>query len=110
MKGEDFLAVAKTMLQLRTEAASRSAISRAYYALFNSGSHLLRELGVTIAQSPSGMEKSKTASSTVGLIKRWTSHGLWMSCAPNEILPTTTWNHRFSKTKTIAVGLLPKRR
>ncbi len=54
MKGEDFLVVAKAMLQLRTEAASRSAISRAYYALFNSASHLLRELGVVIVQSPSG--------------------------------------------------------
>ncbi|NUO78752.1 hypothetical protein HUU05_01645 [candidate division KSB1 bacterium] len=54
MKGEDFLAVAKAMMQLRTEAGFRSAISRAYYALFNSASHLLRELDVTIAQSPSG--------------------------------------------------------
>ena len=54
MKGEDFLAVAKAMLQLRTEAAFRSAISRAYYALFNSAARLLRELGFTIAQSPSG--------------------------------------------------------
>ncbi len=54
MKGEEFLAVAKAMLPLRTEAAFRSAISRAYYALFNSAALLLRELGIAIVQSPSG--------------------------------------------------------
>jgi len=54
MKGEEFLEVGKALLRMKSEAAQRSAISRAYYALFNEATQLLQAWGMTVSQNPSG--------------------------------------------------------
>jgi uncharacterized protein (UPF0332 family) len=53
MKGEDFLEIAKALLRMKSEAAWRSAIGRAYYALINAAAQLFREWGIAVAQGPS---------------------------------------------------------
>ena len=45
MEGKEFLIVAQKLAQMRTEAALRSAYSRAYYGIFNTGVKLLSDLG-----------------------------------------------------------------
>jgi uncharacterized protein (UPF0332 family) len=48
MNGRDFLSVAKLLLGAGTEAAWRSAISRAYYAGFHVARELLEDLGFAV--------------------------------------------------------------
>lgn len=52
MQGKDFLEVAKTLIRSKFEASLRSAISRAYYALFNSAAQFLMDLGFSIDKGP----------------------------------------------------------
>jgi uncharacterized protein (UPF0332 family) len=47
-----FLEVAKKFLNIPSEAAYRSAVSRAYYAVFHEASTFLRQLGFKIAKGP----------------------------------------------------------
>lgn len=54
MNGEDFLEIAKALQRMKSEAAQRSAISRAYYALFNQATQLLQTWGMAVLQNPSG--------------------------------------------------------
>ncbi len=46
--GEEFLVLAETWIIAGTEAEWRSAVSRAYYAVFHTGRHLLRSLGFQV--------------------------------------------------------------
>jgi len=48
MNGREFLAVAKGLLGVGTEAAWRSAVSRAYYAVFHAARELLDDLGFAV--------------------------------------------------------------
>ncbi len=48
MEGKEFLIIAQKLAQMRLEAAIRSAYSRAYYAAFNVGVKLLRDLGFIV--------------------------------------------------------------
>jgi hypothetical protein len=48
MEGKEFLIAAQKLAQMRFEAAIRSAYSRAYYAAFNAGTRLLRDLGFIV--------------------------------------------------------------
>src|SRR5205809_766265 len=48
MNGREFLAVAKVLLGLGTEAAWRSAVSRAHYAVFHVARQLLEDLGFAV--------------------------------------------------------------
>jgi uncharacterized protein (UPF0332 family) len=48
MNGRDFLTVAKDLLAASTEAAWRSAVSRAYYATFHVARQRMQELGFTV--------------------------------------------------------------
>ncbi len=52
MNGRDFLEVAKNLSRSQFEASLRSAISRAYYGLFNAAAQLLRELGFAVEHGP----------------------------------------------------------
>jgi len=52
MSGEDFLSLAKSLLKTPTEAAYRSAVSRAYYAVFHVGIAFLAELGLKASEGP----------------------------------------------------------
>jgi uncharacterized protein (UPF0332 family) len=52
MDGKDFLISAKKFVRSQFEADLRSAISRAYYALFHSAAQFLAELGFHIEQGP----------------------------------------------------------
>ncbi len=45
MEAKAFLALANKLTQMRDEAALRSSVSRAYYAAYNSGIALVRQLG-----------------------------------------------------------------
>ena len=54
MSGREFLQVAKKLSRSKGEASLRSAISRAYYALFNVASQYLGELGFTVEKGPGG--------------------------------------------------------
>ncbi len=45
MEGKAFLNTARKLVQMRDEAALRSAVSRAYYAAYNCCIHLARQLG-----------------------------------------------------------------
>jgi len=56
MEGKDFLAVAQKLVQTRGEAAIRSAASRTYYALFNTGKKLLNDLGFSLPKDASAHE------------------------------------------------------
>jgi uncharacterized protein (UPF0332 family) len=51
MNERDFLAVAKLLAGESTEAAWRSAVSRAYYAAFHVARSLLEELGFTVPRA-----------------------------------------------------------
>jgi uncharacterized protein (UPF0332 family) len=53
MKGHDFLIVAQNLARDSTEAAWRSAISRAYYAAFHVARELMTDLGFTVPQGDS---------------------------------------------------------
>jgi len=53
MKGRDFLTVAGGLASDSTEAAWRSAISRAYYAAFHAARELMTDLGFTVPQGDS---------------------------------------------------------
>jgi uncharacterized protein (UPF0332 family) len=48
MNGRDFLSLAKDLLTYPTEAAWRSAVSRAYYAAFHVARQLLEDLSFTV--------------------------------------------------------------
>jgi hypothetical protein len=52
MEAKDYFDLAQKLAQMRTEAAIRSAISRAYYALLNSAVQLLQQLGFRVEQGP----------------------------------------------------------
>jgi hypothetical protein len=57
MDAKEFLAVAQKLVQMRGEAAIRSAFSRAYYAVFNIGNKLLKELGFVLAKDAEAHEQ-----------------------------------------------------
>ena len=67
MKGADFLIVAKDLLKAQSEAALRSAISRAYYALFNSAAEVLREWGFTVSDGPGAHGEIRNRFSNCGI-------------------------------------------
>lgn len=48
MNGRDFLVLARTLAASGTEAAWRSAVSRAYYAAFHVAREMLGDLGFTV--------------------------------------------------------------
>ncbi len=48
MDPRDFLILARQLVLASTEAAWRSAVSRAYYAAFHVARHLLEDLGFTV--------------------------------------------------------------
>jgi len=52
MLGEEFLEVSKNLLKTPTEAAYRTAVNRAYYAVFHCGAAFFRELGFKISDGP----------------------------------------------------------
>lgn len=56
MEGREFLTVAQKLVQMRSEAAIRSATSRTYYAIFNTGIKLLNELGFSFPKDASAHE------------------------------------------------------
>jgi len=53
MEGKEFLIVAQKFVQMRSEAAIRSAESRAYYSAFITGRKLLRDLGISLLNDAS---------------------------------------------------------
>lgn len=57
MEGKEFISVAQKLVQMRSEAAIRSAISRAYYAAFITGRELLFELGFSLPIDASAHEQ-----------------------------------------------------
>jgi len=57
MEGKEFFALAQKLVQMRTEPALRSAISRAYYAAFHCWIQLLREFGFQFSKDASAHEK-----------------------------------------------------
>ncbi len=57
MDAKEFLVVAQKLVQMRGEAAIRSAFSRAYYAVFNVGNKLLKELGFLLAKDAEAHER-----------------------------------------------------
>jgi uncharacterized protein (UPF0332 family) len=57
MEGKEFIVVAQKLVQMRSEAAIRSAISRAYYAAFITGRELLLELGFSLSIDASAHEQ-----------------------------------------------------
>jgi uncharacterized protein (UPF0332 family) len=48
MEGKEFFIVAQKLVQMRSEAAIRTAVSRAYYSTFITGRKLLIELGFSL--------------------------------------------------------------
>ena len=56
MDGKEFLIVAQRLAQMRTEAAIRSAYSRAYYGIFNTGLKLLNDLDFILPADASSHE------------------------------------------------------
>jgi uncharacterized protein (UPF0332 family) len=56
MNERDFLQVAVLLAAEKTEAAWRSAVSRAYYAVFHVGRQLLSELGFTVPRDEKAHE------------------------------------------------------
>jgi uncharacterized protein (UPF0332 family) len=52
MQGEDFLFPAEQLLKMPSEAAYRSAVSRAYYAVFHCGAEFLSGLGIQASRGP----------------------------------------------------------
>jgi uncharacterized protein (UPF0332 family) len=57
MAGKEFFALAQKLVQMRTESALRSAVSRGYYAGYHCCLQLLRELGFHFSQDASAHEK-----------------------------------------------------
>jgi len=57
MEGKDFFELAQKLVQMRTEPALRSAISRAYSAAYHCCIKLLRELGFQFSKDSSVHEK-----------------------------------------------------
>jgi hypothetical protein len=57
MEGKEFLEVAQKMVQIRSEAAIRSAYSRSYYAIFNTGKKLLDDLGFPLPKDATAHEQ-----------------------------------------------------
>ncbi len=57
MEGKEFLDFALKMLQFRSEAAIRSAVSRIYYAVFNTEKTLLDELGFVLPTDAAAHEE-----------------------------------------------------
>lgn len=57
MEGKDFFEFARKLVQMRTEPALRSAISRAYYAAYHCCLQLLRALGFQFGKDSSAHEK-----------------------------------------------------
>jgi len=56
MEAKEFLSVAQKLAQMRSEASIRSAYSRAYYGIFNTGLKLLNELGFILPNDASSHE------------------------------------------------------
>ncbi|MGH7598047.1 MAG: HEPN domain-containing protein [bacterium] len=52
MLGEEFLEVSKSLLKTPKEAAYRTAVNRAYYAVFHCCAAFFRELGFKISDGP----------------------------------------------------------
>lgn len=52
MQGEDFLEVARHLLKTPIEAFYRTAVNRAYYAMFHVINALLVELGFSVSDGP----------------------------------------------------------
>jgi uncharacterized protein (UPF0332 family) len=52
MRGEDFLFAAEQLLRIPNEATYRSAVSRAYYAIFHCAVEFLSELGFPASRGP----------------------------------------------------------
>jgi uncharacterized protein (UPF0332 family) len=76
MEGKEFLDFAQKMLQFHSEAAIRSAVSRVYYAVFNTGKTLLHELGFVLPKDAAAHEE---------LYRRLYNSGL------SEIQETANW-------------------
>ena len=57
MEGKEFLEFAQKMLQFHSEAAIRSAVSRIYYAVFNTGKALLNEMGFVLSKDAAAHEE-----------------------------------------------------
>ena len=57
MEGKEFFELAQKLVQMRSEPALRSAISRAYYAAYHCCIQLLRELGFMFSKDSSAHEK-----------------------------------------------------
>jgi uncharacterized protein (UPF0332 family) len=76
MEGKEFLDSAQKMLQFHSEAAIRSAVSRIYYAVFNTGKTLLHELGFVLPKDAAAHEE---------LYRRLYNSGL------SEIQETANW-------------------
>lgn len=76
MGGKEFLDFAQKVLQFHSEAAIRSAVSRIYYAVFNTGKTLLNELGFVLPKDAAAHEE---------LYRRLYNSGL------SEIQETANW-------------------
>lgn len=87
MEGKEFLDFAQKMLQFRSEAAIRSAVSRIYYAVFNTGKTLLNELGFVLPKDAAVHEE---------LYRRLYNSGL------PEIQETTSWLFDMRKKRVSA--------
>ena len=57
MEGKAFLEIAQKLVQMRSEPALRSAVSRAYYAVYNCCIHFLDELGFKFEKDTPAHEK-----------------------------------------------------
>ena len=57
MEGKDFLTIALQYCGSSSEAERRTAVSRAYYALFNTIKYLLKAAGFRIQKTASGHEQ-----------------------------------------------------
>jgi hypothetical protein len=57
MEAKEFLVVAQKLVQMRSEAAVRSAFSRAHYAIFNIGNKLLKDLAFVMPKDASAHEQ-----------------------------------------------------
>jgi hypothetical protein len=57
MNAKDYFDLARKLAQMRTEAAIRSAISRAYYAAFHFGKNLVEALGFKLPKDAAAHEK-----------------------------------------------------
>ncbi len=76
MSGEDFLVLAKSLLKRPTEAAYRSAVSRAYYAVFHVGVTFLAELGLKASDGPQAHAQLRARVNNCGVPELKNSYGL----------------------------------